>query len=288
MIKISYKTSALIMALSVYILGWAIPASAHQPRIVNTPKIAVPDPEISKAYYGTLTKEPHMFSINSDSDFDLYINILVPDIKGQKKDLTVNILRNGKLHAVLSPKADDWNKFFEIFGQSSYWQGPEYKKRVAAGEYTIRVQSNQYPIKYSLAIGETEAFDGKETLNAISLIPNLKRNFFDESPASFILSPLGGGYVIVMYMSAFLMGYFVRFLKIKFSLKTNQAERKNIGTQDRLLRLIICLGLLALAICTTWNPFILFLSGFALFATLIGWCGFYGLLGKNTFVKGGQ
>ena len=70
-----------------------------------------------------------------------------------------------------------------------YWQGPEFKKRAEIGKYKILVQSKEKHIRYVLAIGETEAFDGVDSLNAILLIPELKRKFFEESPISFIFSP---------------------------------------------------------------------------------------------------
>lgn len=154
---------------------------------------------------------------------------------------------------------------------------------VEPGEYTARVKSKQNPIKYSLAIGETEAFDGKETLNAVLLIPQLKRNFFDESHGSFIISPLGGGFVLIIFILSFLFGYFFRAIQTKYSKDANGCKKKNIGAADRLVQLFISMGLLVFTIFTTWNPFLLFISGFILFEALSHWCVFYSFFGKNTF-----
>jgi hypothetical protein len=60
-------------------------ALAHQPRITEDRLTQVPNPEISKAYYGKLTGEPDVYVINANESFDLYVNVLVPDIAGQKK-----------------------------------------------------------------------------------------------------------------------------------------------------------------------------------------------------------
>ena len=54
---------------------------AHQPRITDSEDIIVKEPEISKAYYGNLEGNPHIYVINSDKNFNLYVNILVPNIE---------------------------------------------------------------------------------------------------------------------------------------------------------------------------------------------------------------
>lgn len=80
---------------------------------------------------------------------------------------------------------------FEPFGYDTYWKGPEYKVRVEAGIYDIIVSSKTNDGKYSLAIGEAENFDFREIMNALDLVPKIKRDFFDESPITFIFSPFG-------------------------------------------------------------------------------------------------
>jgi hypothetical protein len=59
--------------------------SAHQPRITQSRLTEVQNPEISKAYYGQLTGEPDIYVIKSAEALNLYVNVLVPDIAGQKK-----------------------------------------------------------------------------------------------------------------------------------------------------------------------------------------------------------
>lgn len=80
---------------------------------------------------------------------------------------------------------------FEPFGYDTYWKGPEYKEKVEAGRYDIIVSSSNNDSKYSLAIGEAENFDFREIMNALDLVPEIKRDFFSESPISFIFSPFG-------------------------------------------------------------------------------------------------
>ncbi len=256
--------------------------SAHQPRTVQSETTKVIEPEISKAYYGTLTGSPHIYTIESEVDFDLYVNILVPDIEGQKKDVSAVILKDGKELSVLEGLNFNWTQFYEPFGADTYWMGPEHKTRAEAGAYEIRVWSSNNDSKYSLAIGEIEAFDRAEGMNALTIIPELKRDFFNESPISFIKSPFGWGFIVAMYLLAGAVGLLYRAILKKFAKISPRGATRNIGKADRLLRLAISLGFLLWAITTTWGPILIFFSGFALFEAIFSWCGFYAALGKNT------
>ncbi|MBM3579888.1 MAG: DUF2892 domain-containing protein [Alphaproteobacteria bacterium] len=257
-------------------------ASAHQPRITKSRLTLVPDPEISKAYYGKLTGDPDVYIIESREPFDLYVNVLVPDIVGQKKDVSATVLKDGKELAALEGINFAWKQFYEPFGADSYWIGPEYKVRAEAGTYEIRVWSSENNSKYSLATGEIEAFDFKEIVNVFTIIPKLKKNFFEVSPITFIKSPFGWGLIVVMYLLAAIVGLLYRVILKKFAKNSVRGVMHNIGKADRLLRLAIGAGLLLWAITTSWNPIIVFFSGFAFFEVLFSWCGFYAAIGKNT------
>jgi hypothetical protein len=272
----------LFVLLSLVVLVVPTIVFAHQPRITRSRYTVVPDPEISKAYYGSLTGESDVYTIQAAKPFNLYVNVLVPDIAGQKKDVSAVIFKNEKEIAVLEGINFEWKNFYEPFGADSYWMGPEYKARVDAGRYEIRVWSSNNDSKYSLAIGEIEAFDFKETVNALTIIPQLKKNFFEVSPITFIKSPFGYGLIAVMYILAFVAGFLYRLVMKKFSQGTVRGISKNIGFKDRIIRLVIAVVLLFFAITTSWSPLLLFFSGFTLFEAIFSWCGFYAALGKNT------
>jgi hypothetical protein len=287
-VKIFTKIPILLLILLALL---PVAALAHQPRITEGRLTQVSDPEISKAYYGTLAGEPDVYVINADTDFNLYVNVLVPDVAGQKKDISAVILRSvppgegtaGSAQvAFLDGMKFEWKKFYEPFGADTYWMGPEYKARAEAGTYEIRVWSSNNDSKYSLAIGEIEAFDGKEGLSALTLIPKLKKDFFDESPISFILSPMGFGFIVALYLLAGVVGLGLRAIAKRFAPARLYGTRRNIGTPDRLLRVAIGIVLLLAAITTSWNPFLIFFSGFAFFEAIFSWCGWYAILGRNT------
>jgi len=270
-----------ILAIGVFVLP--SPASAHQPRLVETSEITVVDPAVSKAYYGTLAGSPHTYTVHTTEPFNLYVGILMPYAEDSKKDVQAEIHKGTELIQVIGGKDADWKSMFEFFGQSTYWDGGEYKARVEAGTYIITVSSAENDSKYSLAIGEIEAFNGSETMNALKLIPELKSNFFNESPISFIKSPFGWGYILIMYIAAFIFGLVLRFVMRKFSAHSSiSSGQENIGKYDRAIRLAIALGLLLIAITTTWSPWLLFFSGFALFEATFSWCGLCAALGRNT------
>jgi hypothetical protein len=269
---------------AVFVLVPAI-ALAHQPRITTQAVTIVSDPEVSKAYYGQLMDEPHVYHISASSSFNLYVNVLVPDIAEQKKDVSIAIIKDGNTHipfVVLDGIPFMWKHFWEEFGRDSYWQGPEYKARVEPGDYTIQVWSSNNDSRYSLAIGETEAFDAKEGWNAIKLIPQIKRDFFNESPAGFFLSPFGWGYILVMFVLSFLFGFIYRALLKRITKKTTNGRVKNIGKGDRWLRVVLGLGLFILAVTTSWSPILLFASGFCFFEAIFSWCGLYAAMGKSS------
>jgi hypothetical protein len=275
----------LFFTLFTFFVFAPVFASAHQPLITESRLTQVPDPEISKAYYSKLTGEPDTYVIQTSDAFDLYVNVLVPDTDGQKKDVSAVIIKDGdteKPLAALEGTNFEWKKFYEPFGADTYWMGPEYKARAEAGTYTIRVWSSNNDSRYSLAIGEIEKFDGTEGLNALTLIPKIKKVFFNKSPISFILSPFGWGLIVTMYILAFITGFLYRALLKRFAKNSPRGVSKNISKPDRLIRAAIGAALLLLAITTTWSPILIFFSGFAFFEAIFSWCGFYAALGKNT------
>lgn len=276
--KLSFATLLVFISLTSS-------ASAHQPRIPTVNPTIVEDPATSKAYYSTLMGEPHTYIITATSTFPLYVNLLVPDIAGQKKDISAVVIKDGDTEhpvVVLDGNSFEWKPFFEAFGHDSYFMGPEYKAEVGPGIYEVKVWSSNNDSKYSLVIGEAENFDFKETMNALTLVPQLKRDFFIESPIGFILSPFGAGIIVVMFVLAFMFGFAYRALMKAFTNTQTFGRSHNIGKGDRWTRAFLGLGLLTYAIFTSWSPILLFISGFCFFEAIFSWCGFFAAIGRST------
>ena len=269
--KAKHRSQIGILVLFLILVYWPFMVLAHQPRIVENEKINVINPEISKAYYGKLSGTPHTYIINTSVPIDLYVNVLVPFIEGPGKNVTVQIFKGDQSLATLSPKKEDWEKFFEPFGQSMYWKGSEFKTRADAGKYKILVQSKEKNIRYVLATGEIEAFDGTEGLNAILLIPPLKKSFFEESPISFILSPLGWGYVLILQLLALLIGWVISKILNNIGIKIPKHDFHEFAKHTMISGLIIWLSFLFWAVKTSWHPLLILISGFALFMAIISY-----------------
>lgn len=273
-------------------------AQAHQPRIIEAGQTEIKNPEISQAFYGELKGEPADLYINSEKDFRLYIGLLVPDVPGARKDLSVDINRivDGRKQPVafLDGANFSWTPFFEKFARDNYFWGPEYKaddsqkgtalkgRQVPAGIYLIEISSPENLGKYSLAVGDTESFPILEMVHAGLIVPQLKAKFFGESPLTIISSPFGWGYILFLFLLAFIFGFIYRSL-LKFFAKGRPFGRtRNIGLPDRLVRAGLGSFLLVFALATSWNPVLIFVSGFCFFEAVFSWCGVYAALGRNS------
>jgi hypothetical protein len=275
----------LIILVCIVWLFFLMPtiSHAHQPRIPEGNTIAVVDPEISKAYYTTLSWEADTYTISSAKPFALYINILIPYADNQAKNLSFTLLdKNTWESRVFDGTSYTWTTFFEPFGYDTYLKWPEYKSTMPAGEYTITVTSPSNQNIYALAIWEAEVFDLKETINALTLIPKIKREFFWYSPISFILSPLGRGYIVIMVISSFIFWFLYRWLLRLFAASSPIRYNKNIGTSGRWMRAITWAVLLIIAITTSWSPFLLFFSWFCFFESFFSRCWLNAALGKSS------
>lgn len=99
---------------------------------------------------------------------------------------------------------------------------------------------------------------------------------------SLILTPASWGYVLFIFVIAFIFGFLYRFI-LRMMVKSGPRKvQKNIDTKGRRNRAMIGLGLLILAITTTWSPWLIFFSGFSFFEAIFSWCGFNAAIGRNT------
>tara|TARA_Y100000590_G_scaffold126124_1_gene144185 strand:+ start:2150 stop:2842 length:693 start_codon:yes stop_codon:yes gene_type:complete len=149
---------------------------AHQPKLINySPSTQNPHkvefPEISKAYYGKLTGEPHYYQIQSDEEFLFYSGILSPKVNDNYKWLSIDVLdENNNIVYQANGSNFNWEPWYEPYARDWYWKGPEIGANVNldtgfkrsflmdAGTYLIKVYNNDNEGHYSLAIGEAEFF----------------------------------------------------------------------------------------------------------------------------------
>ncbi len=193
----------ILISSFLFLVAFASPlvVSAHQPKIVNNGvPVVIEQPEISKAYYGQLQGEPQVFKIHALSTFKFYMNVLVPDVAGAKKDVSAALVTTTspeKPVAIIDGITATWTPFFEEFARDDYFKGPEFRSELPAGTYEIRVWSSNNDSAYSLAIGEEESFSLSETISAFVTIPQIKSFFFHKPAYSAFLTPFFGFPILI-------------------------------------------------------------------------------------------
>lgn len=204
---------------------------AHQPVLVflQQGNVQIQNPEISRAFYDELKGTPKDYFINSDKDFNLYINLLTPAAANPAGRYSAKVfLVDGNSEteiAFVDASTYEWEEYYEEFGRDWYFKGPEFEKQVTAGKYKIEVFSADNIGKYVLAVGKTESFDVKSVLNILWQIPFLKISFFKTSVLQFFLTPFGigliafiGAIIILVALVNFIVGL------IRELVKHNQAK----------------------------------------------------------------
>jgi dipeptidase E len=205
--------------------------SAHQPRIIYSQpgNIQISNPEISQAFYDNLTGKARNYFIDSSNDFELYINLLVPEIANREGRYSANVfsVKGGGTEQIASidGASFDWKEFYESFGRDYYLKGPEFSKQLPAGKYKIEIYSKDNQGEYVLAVGKTESFDAQSILNVYWQLPLLKITFFKTSVLQFFLTPFGIagiGAVGVLLVFAALIYYLIGV--IRGAIKHSQAK----------------------------------------------------------------
>ncbi len=220
----------LFILAAFFLLSFASTASAHQPKLIYFKQgdINISNPEVSQAFYDELKGQPRDYFISSDKDFNLYINLLVPEFANPNGKYSVEIfsLKDGKeLHVARFSEPADWQEFYEPFGRDYYLKGPEFDEQFLAGNYKVEVYSADNQGKYILAVGKKEEFDIRALLNVYWQLPLLKIMFFKTSVLQFFLTPFGiGGIGFIGGLLIFLaiINYLVAL--IKETIKHNQAK----------------------------------------------------------------
>jgi hypothetical protein len=186
------RVAALGIAVALVISTLnALPAFAHRPVVVKSGSsmsapVEISEPEISRAFYGSLEGEPHSYKIVSAVPFELYVNILVPDLDPDgapiaSHDMSFEVCREGGEGApmfTVSGTESAWSRFYEKYGRDHYYMGPEYDTKADGGVYYVRVFNGTNRGRYALAVGKREKFTFFSLVGAIVRAKSLDRWFF--------------------------------------------------------------------------------------------------------------
>lgn len=202
--------------------------SAHRPVIVflSEGNTQIQEPQISQAFYDELKGAPKSYYIDSGADFNLYINLLVPEFSNKDGRYSANVFlitdEAEKQIFQLDGSLAKWDEFYEPFGRDYYLKGPESEIPLSAGSYKIEVYSADNAGKYVLAVGKEEKYDFQSLLNIYWQLPLLKIKFFQTSVWEFFLTPFGiagvgiiGGILIIIAVLNYLIPAAVEKIKQK-------------------------------------------------------------------------
>ncbi|UCG95486.1 MAG: hypothetical protein JSV92_00320 [archaeon] len=208
-----------LLVLFFVIILFSGVALAHQPRIVSEDVTMIRNPEISQAFYGELKGRHDHYNIIEDQGFNLYVSILVPDLLGIGKDVSVGIepiddIDNNFIY-FLNGSDFEWEHYYEEFGGDWYYGGPDVEAKLGPGGYDIHVMSPDNLGKYVLVVGKKEEFPLDEFLNTIVTLPRLKSEFFEKSPFEAYFN-LIGVFLLVIILIIIALAYGVYRLLKKF------------------------------------------------------------------------
>lgn len=186
---------------------------AHQPRLVaysdnsEYNPFIVEDPEVSKAYYGELKGNPEYYVIDIKQPSSIYFNVLIPDVSGEKKFVSAEVLDSSKQRILLLDGAGyNWTKFYEEFARDDYLKGPETTLNLTEGVYYVKVSNEGNYGKYILATGDIESFPPAEIIKTIFVVPVIKFDFFKKP---FTLA------VLIIAILPVIFGLFLLIKKIR-------------------------------------------------------------------------
>ncbi len=192
------------------------PVLGHQPTIVGENLTIVNNPEVSQAFYGELKGSPAYYQISSDKNFELYVQLTIPDVPNIGKDVSARITNVGdpNFAVALDGTNYNWTSFYEEFGGDYYFQGPDFKQEVGPGTYLIEVYRPDNQGKYVFVVGEKEEFPFDVTIRTLLLLPTLKQDFFQKPAYEVLFSRMGILYWLVI-IGIVVVGLVVWFIKKK-------------------------------------------------------------------------
>lgn len=214
--SIFFSKKTIARLIGTYIILCVTLLGCHQPRLVGNglsgQPILIENPEVSQAFYGELVGAPHFYRIQSPRDFVLYVNILVPFIESAPTGFEVDIARDTQKFFTFGGDGMEWKKFFEPFAGDSYLRGPEFEKKVAAGDYFITVRNRDNCGQYVLAVGKIESFPLKEIIKTYRVLPDIKQKFFHKSPVMAFINL----FTLLLFVPIFLFFFLIFRLAVRF------------------------------------------------------------------------
>jgi len=202
--------AVLFLTLSTSVL-------AHQPRVtlyndlsLENP-IQINNPDVSQVFYGELNGQPEYYKFSLPQASNSFLGILVPS--SEKNFTSVELIdENDMSIELLNENNYEKGVYFEDFGGDFYIKGPEIKKELPQGDYTVKIFNETNTGKYAFVIGEKESFPILESIKTLGLLPVIKIAFFNKPVMEFFITFLA----IVLLLKSLIYRRFGREFKTKF------------------------------------------------------------------------
>ena len=174
----------------------------------------VTNPETKHMFFGELQSFPHTFEIKSDTSFQLYVEIRVPDIESAKNNISGIIIKEkdrggveevARLHA----KTATWTRMYEKFEGGYYRSGPYFDGQLEPGIYRVEVSTPDNLEKYVLIMGTGNSTESLGYFEKIAKIAETKV-FFEKSQFFIIKSRVVYRPIIFLVLVFVLFSYLKR------------------------------------------------------------------------------
>ncbi len=174
------------------------------------PKI-IKNPEISQGFYGELKEDPDYYKIIAEEEFDLYLNIMAPDVEDAWTDFSVGIYGDNKT-ITLEGDRFEWENYYDRTTENRYLKGPTYEETLEKGEYLIQVYNEENEGKYVMVIGDKPYFSPKEVITYILVQPKLK-GFFERPLLSAFYNRVGIYLLITLFILLLIIGVIILLIQ---------------------------------------------------------------------------
>ncbi|MFZ2886280.1 MAG: hypothetical protein WA021_00495, partial [Minisyncoccia bacterium] len=130
---------------------------AQELRIVDSARTTVTAPEAYRAYYGKLSGEGHVYTLEADDEFRLSVVLLAPNVPGAQTDFSATVFDMQSPNEpviALAGTESEWRWFFDTSGRDEYLAGPVLRGGLPAGTYEVRITNPGNQGTYVLILGE--------------------------------------------------------------------------------------------------------------------------------------
>ncbi|MFA6375977.1 MAG: hypothetical protein WCX69_01080 [Candidatus Paceibacterota bacterium] len=226
-----------LIAAVVCFFAVALPVSAHLPYLEgDKEETVVADPEVSRAYYGWLSRRPAAYLIDSRQPFSLYLNLLAPQIENARLDFSMKIYKDGDLLETRSGADAFWQVDYEPFANDYYLKGPEYEAQMPAGNYEIEIYNSGNSGNYVLAVGKKEDLSFGQFLRTLAVLPQVKQEFWGKPIWQAYNNFIGLAAFILLVFSLVAIYFIVSFVnnhRLKIKLDDEYKNNRSTRGADR-------------------------------------------------------